>query len=110
VHFPILLTGPPCISGSGVTRQPVFRVKRQGAAFVGGRAAVAVVAVPRVGDLVVGVEGAGGSLEARRIAGAARRATVIAEGVGVAAGSRAGLSRELAAIHLRVGRLPVVVG
>ena len=57
MHFPILLTGPPCISGSGVTRQPVFRVKRQGAALVGGRAAVAVVAVPRVGDLVVGVEG-----------------------------------------------------
>ena len=55
--FPFLLTGPPCISGSGVTRQPVFRVERQDAAFVGGRAAVAIVAIASARHLVVGVEG-----------------------------------------------------
>ena len=87
-----------------------IEVKREGAALAGGRVACLVVAVSRVRHLVVRVEGVRRSLKAGWVAGAARRAPVIAEGVGVAAASGAGFPGDLAAVELRVGRLGVVVG
>ena len=96
------------LSGSGVVCQPVLGVKREGAGFVGGRIAVAVVAVARVRHLVVRVEGVRRPLEGGRVAGAGAGPPVVAEGVGVAAAPRAGFLRHLAAPGRGRGRAVVV--
>lgn len=71
--------------------------------------AIAVVAVPAVRYLVIGIERVRPPLEAGRIAGAARCAAVIAVAER-AGGAAAGLLRQLAAVQGRVCALPVVVG